>query len=80
MAELKDILRENDFKLLLTTIGTLPNNPSRHVIELVLVENGFNEPLQNEVTFSMIDKNNKMFNVTYYAGIDLYGYEKLTVV
>jgi len=50
------------------------------VIELVLVENGFNEPLQNEVTFSMIDKNDKMFNVTYYASIDLYGYEKLTVV
>jgi len=78
--ELKDILRENDFKLLLTTIGTLPNNPSRVQIEMVLIENGFTEPLHNEVTFSMIDKNDKMFNVTYYAGIDLYGYEKLTVV
>ena len=80
MAEIKDILRENDFKILLTTIGTLPNHPSRVQIEMVLVENGFNEPLHNEVTFSMIDKNNKMFNVTYYASIDLYGYEKLTVV
>jgi len=80
MAELKDILRENDFKLLLTTTGNLNNNPSRIQIEMVLVENGFTEPLANEVTFSMIDSNDKMFNVTYYAGIDLYGYEKLTVV
>jgi len=80
MAELRDILRENDFKLLLTTIGTLPNSPSRVQVEMVLIENGFTEPLTNEVTFSMIDKNNKMFNVTYYASMDLYGYEKLTVV
>ena len=80
MAEIKDILRENDFKLLLITTGTLGNNPSRVQIEMVLIENGFNEPLANEVTFSMIDSNNKMFNVTYYASMDLYGYEKLTVV
>ena len=80
MAELKDILAVNDFKHLLVTTGTLPNQPSRVQIEMVLVENGFTEPLHNEVTFSMIDKNDKMFNVTYYADIDLYGYEKLTVV
>ncbi len=80
MAELKKILETNDFKHLLTTTGTLPNNPSRIQIEMVLMENGFTEPLANEVTFSMIDSNDKMFNVTYYAGIDLYGYEKLTVV
>jgi len=80
MAELKDILKVNDFKHLLVTIGTLPNQPSRVQIEMVLIENGFNEPLTNEVTFSMIDKNNKLFNVTYYPSIDLYGYEKLTVV
>jgi len=78
--ELRDILEVNDFKHLLTTIGTLPNQPSRVQIEMVLVENGFTEPLAKEVTFSMIDSNNKMFNVTYYADIDLYGYEKLTVV
>jgi len=80
MAELKDILEVNDFKHLMTTVGTLPNQPSRVQIEMVLVENGFTEPLHNEVTFLMIDKNDKMFNVTYYADIDLYGYEKLTVV
>ena len=80
MADLKNILEVNDFKHLMTTIGTLLNKLSRHVIELVLVENGFTEPLQNEVTFSMIDSTDKMFNVTYYASIDLYGYEKLTVV
>ncbi len=80
MAELKKILETNDFKHLLTTTGTLGNNPSRIQIEMVLMENGFTEPLANEVTFSMIDSNDKMFNVTYYASIDLYGYEKLTVV
>ncbi len=80
MAELKDILEVNDFKYLITTTSTLPNRPSRLQIEMVLAENGFNEPLTNEVTFSMIDKDDKMFNVTYYADIDLYGYEKLTVV
>jgi len=78
--ELKAILEVNDFKHILITIGTLPNQPSRVQIEMVLVENGFTEPLAKEVTFSMIDSNNKMFNVTYYADIDLYGYEKLTVV
>ncbi len=78
--ELKDILEVHDFKHLMTTTGSLPNQPSRVQIEMVLVENGFTEPLHNEVTFSMIDRNDKMFNVTYYATIDLYGYEKLTVV
>jgi len=77
--ELQEILEKNDFKHLMVTIGTLPNQPSRVQIEMVLLENGFTEPLTNEVTFSMIDKNNKMFNVTYYASMDLYGYEKLTV-
>ncbi len=80
MADLKDILEVNDFKHLMSTTGTLPNSPSRVQIEMVLIENGFTEPLQNEVTFSMIDKNNKMFNVTYYASRDLYGFEKLSVV
>jgi len=80
MAELKDILEVHDFKHLLITVGTLPNQPSRVQIEMVLIENGFTEPLANEVTFSMIDINNKMFNVTYYPSIDTYGYEKLTVV
>ncbi len=80
MAELKDILEVNDFKHLMITAGTLNNKPSRAQIEMVLLENGFTEPLTNEVTFSMIDKDDKMFNVTYYASIDKYGYEKLTVV
>ncbi len=80
MAELKDILEVNDFKHLMVTTGTLPNQPSRTQIEMVLIENGFAEPLTHEVTFSMIDRNEKMFNVTYYASISKYGYEKLTVV
>ncbi len=78
--ELKDILEVHDFKHLMATTGTLPNQPSRTQIEMVLIENGFAEPLLNEVTFSMIDRNDKMFNVTYYASIGKYGYEKLTVV
>jgi len=77
--ELQDILEKNDFKHLMVTTGTLPNQPSRTQIEMVLIENGFAEPLTHEVTFSMIDRNGKMFNVTYYASIGKYGYEKLTV-
>ena len=80
MADLKDILKVNDFKHLLITTGRLNNSPSRVQIEMVLVENGFTEPLANEVTFSMIDVASKMFNVTYYPSVDAYGYEKLTVV
>ena len=79
MADLKDILEVHDFKHLMVTTGTLNNNPSRAQIEMVLIENGFTEPLANEVSFSMIDINEKMFNVTYYPSIDRYGYEKLTV-
>jgi len=79
VAELKDILEVHDFKRLLITVGTLPNNPSRDQIEMVLIENGFTEPLANEVSFSMVDINEKMFSVTYYPSIDRYGYEKLTV-
>ena len=78
--ELKDILEVNDFKVLLATTGRLSNSPSRADIEMVLIENGFTEPLQNEVSFSMVDINEKMFDVTYYPSIDRYGYEKLTVV
>ena len=80
MAELKDILEVHDFKHLLVTGGRLNNSPSRNDIEMVLIENGFTEPLVNEVSFSMIDINEKAFNVTYYPSIDRYGYEKLTVV
>ena len=79
MAELRDILEINDFKVLLTTAGSLPNNPSRNDIELILIENGYTDPLINEVSFSMVDSNEKIFNVTYYPSIDKYGYEKLTV-
>ena len=78
--ELQDILEVNDFKHLMITTGRLNNNPSRTQIEMVLIENGFTEPLQNEVTFSMIDIAEKAFNVTYFPSIDRYGYEKLTVV
>ncbi len=78
--ELQDILEKNDFKHLMITTGTLSNKPNRNQIEMVLVENGFTEPLLNEVTFSMIDADEKMFNVTYYPHISKYGYEKLTVV
>jgi len=77
--ELQSIIELNDFKTLLITTGTLGNNPSRNDIEMVLIENGFASAMQNTVTFSMIDINEKLFAVTYYAGIDRYGYEKLTV-
>jgi len=77
--ELQVILELNDFKHLMVTAGRLNNNPSRDQIEMVLIENGFDTPL-NEVTFSMIDNAEKAFNVTYYPSIDKYGYEKLTVV
>jgi len=80
MADLKDILEVNDFKHLMITTGSLGNNPDRTKIEMVLIENGFTEPLANEVTFSIVDISEKMFNVTYYPSIDRYGYEKLTVV
>ncbi len=79
MADLKDILEVHDFKHLMVTAGSLGNNPSRNDIEMVLIENGFTEPLANEVSFSIVDINEKMFNVTYYPSIDRYGYEKLTV-
>ena len=77
--ELQDILEKNDFKHLMVTGGNLGNKPSRNDIEMVLIENGFTDPLANEVSFSMVDINEKMFNVTYYPSIDRYGYEKLTV-
>jgi len=80
MAELKDILEKNDFKHLMVTTGTLSNKPSRQDIELVLIENGITAPLLNEVTFSMIDADEKVFNVTYFPHISKYGYEKLTVI
>ena len=79
MAELQDILEVHDFKYLMITAGSLGNNPSRADIEMVLIENGFTEPLANEVSFSIVDVAEKMFNVTYYPSIDRYGYEKLTV-
>jgi len=79
MAELQSILELNDFKTLLITTGRLSNSPTRNDIEMVLIENGFTEPLANEVSFSIVDIAEKMFSVTYYPSIDRYGYEKLTV-
>ena len=79
MAELQSILELNDFKTLLITTGRLSNSPTRNDIEMVLIENGFTGAVANTVTFSIVDVNEKMFAVTYYADIDRYGYEKLTV-
>ena len=80
MAELRDILEREEFKLQLSSANTLPNKPTRVQLDAVLVENGYTLPLQRSATFFMADSGGKLFNVTRFEPIGLYAYEKLTVV
>ena len=80
MAELKDILETNEFRLELSSANTLPNNPTRIQLDAVLIENGYTLPLQRSATFFITSSNGKLFNVTRFEPIGIYAYEKLTVV
>ena len=80
MAEIKDILETNEFRLELSSANNLPNQPSRIELDAVLVENGYSLPLQRSATFFVSSANGKLFNVTRFEPIGIYAYEKLTVV
>ena len=80
MAELKDIMETNEFRLELSSANPLPNQPSRAQLDAVLVENGYTLPLQRSATFFIASSNGKLFNVTRFEPIGIYAYEKLTVV
>ena len=79
MADLKILISENDFKIELLTTVNLTNTPNRRKIENALLENGFAMPLPRNVQFYLGDDHGKIFTMTYFKGIDKFGYEKLTV-
>jgi len=80
MAELKDIMETNEFRLELSSANPLPNKPSRAQLDAVLAENGYTLPLQRSATFFIASSTGKLFNVTRFEPIGIYAYEKLTVV
>ena len=73
------LISENDYKIELLTTVNLTNTPNRNKIEQALQENGFAMPLPRNVQFYLGDSNGKVFSMTYFKGIDKFGYEKLTL-
>ncbi len=78
MAELADILRDNDFTLSVKSVNTLPNSPSRAQIEDVLTDNSVTLPLVKSNNFYVRAVNGKGFFVVYSLEEDEYYFEKLT--
>ncbi len=78
MAELRDILQNNDFKLYLQSVNTLPNTPTRAQIEDVLSDNGVSLPLPRNNMFYIRAVGGRTFLVVYNKEIDEYYFEKLT--
>ncbi len=80
MAELQNILEENDFTASFKSVNTLPNEPTRAQIEDVLIDNGITIPLIKSNNFYIRAVNGKGFVVIYSIEEDAYYYEKLTKV
>ena len=76
MAELKEILGDNDFTINLSTVRYLPNTLTRAKVEKVLEDHGYTVPLPNNVSF-YIGNDTKVFLVRYLLDSDAYVYEKL---
>jgi len=80
MADLKDIMEDNDFTIHLETLDSVGNQLSRSEIESILTAGGVTIPLTRDVSFIVSTGDNKYFSITYLESIDKYAYEKLTGV
>ena len=78
MAELKNIMGDNDFTIDLKTVRTLQNILPRNTIELVLGDEGYTLPLPQDVSF-YIGNTSKVFFIRYFALEDEYVYTKMKV-
>ncbi len=78
MAELRDILQDNDFTSTFRSVNILPNNPSRAQIEDVLSDNGITIPLTKSVRFYLIAANGKAFVVIYNVVENEFYFEKFS--
>jgi len=79
MAEISTILAQNDFTVELLTTQSTGNSLSRAEIRIALAENGFPSNPTRNVTFFLGTADGKIFQLTYFVGINKYAYEKLTV-
>ncbi len=77
MAELRQILEDEDFTLSFSTVNTLPKKPTRMQIEDVLMDNGITLPLGKSNTFYISSANDRNFVVIYSKSKDAYFFELL---
>ena len=64
MAELKEIIEQNDYKLKLPSVNNLGVTLTRLEIEAVLTDNGLSFPVQ-DVSFFILDGSDHVFDVSY---------------
>ena len=76
MAEIKDIMGENDFTVDIKTTRILQNILPRNKIELVLGDEGYTLPLPQDVSF-YIGNLTKVFFIRYFVLEDEYVYIKM---
>ncbi len=71
MAELAQILEENDFSRILLNFNNIAKKPSKADIELIIGDNGYSLPLPNSVSF-VIQSNNRVHTVRYSKTVDVF--------
>ena len=64
MAELRELIEQNEFKMKLPTVANLGNTLTHLEIEAVLTENGLTLPVQ-DVSFFILDAASHVYSVTY---------------
>ena len=76
--EIKTILEENDFSLVIEYNGSLGNNPNRGDFESVVNQVIGQDTPDRTMRFLVHSNNNKWFLVFYVKDQDKFLYEKLT--
>jgi len=76
--KLTDYLKDTDATPTIKVEGNLGTSLNRLEIETAITEAGFPLP-SRDVLFYLTDDKPHAFMVRYFAGIDKYGYERLTL-
>ena len=76
--KLSDYFKQNDVVPTITVDTAFGRSLSRGEIEGALIDAGWDMPRRN-VLFYLVDSNGKAYSVRYFADLDKFGYEKLTM-
>ena len=76
--KLRDYFKETDAVLTIYSTNSFGSNINRTEIETSIIEAGYPLPTQDRFAY-IVDSNGKAYFVRYFAALDKYGIEKLTM-